>query len=83
LSWISKTNAKSGDVRGFSGLEEEHARAAILEKVMKGRQPTDLMLRCEYFQSWLLIDIFFIYVIGTILNSEGNYADENYDRSYF
>uniref|UniRef100_A0A0W0F179 Uncharacterized protein n=1 Tax=Moniliophthora roreri TaxID=221103 RepID=A0A0W0F179_MONRR len=26
--------------------EEEAGKAAILEKVMKGRQPTDLMLRC-------------------------------------
>ncbi|KIY63599.1 cora-domain-containing protein [Cylindrobasidium torrendii FP15055 ss-10] len=26
--------------------EEQHAKEAILDKVMKGRQPTDLMLRC-------------------------------------
>ncbi|KAJ7154595.1 Mg2+ transporter protein cora-like protein [Mycena filopes] len=29
-----------------SDIQEEATRAAILEKVMKGRQPTDLMLRC-------------------------------------
>jgi hypothetical protein len=31
----------------LSDIQEEAARAAILEKVMKGRQPTDLMLRCK------------------------------------
>ncbi|KAJ7255414.1 Mg2+ transporter protein cora-like protein [Mycena rebaudengoi] len=30
----------------LSDIQEEAARAAVLEKVMKGRQPTDLMLRC-------------------------------------
>ncbi|KAF7348605.1 Magnesium transporter [Mycena venus] len=30
----------------LSDIQEEATRAAILEKVMKGRQPTDLMLRC-------------------------------------
>ena len=28
--------------------QEEAARVAILEKAMKGRQPTDLMLRCKF-----------------------------------
>lgn len=31
-----------------SDLQEEAAKAAILEKAMKGRQPTDLLLRCEF-----------------------------------
>ncbi|KLO14034.1 Mg2+ transporter protein cora-like protein [Schizopora paradoxa] len=31
--------------------QDEAARSAILEKVMKGRQPTDLMLRCELAHS--------------------------------
>ncbi|KAK7055444.1 magnesium transporter [Favolaschia claudopus] len=31
----------------FNDIQEEATRAAILEKVMKGRQPTDLMLRCN------------------------------------
>jgi magnesium transporter len=47
LSWLSKTNSKSVEFSGFSESQEEVAKAAILEKVMKGRQPTDLMLRCE------------------------------------
>jgi magnesium transporter len=28
--------------------QEEATRAAILDKAMKGRQPTDLMLRCMF-----------------------------------
>lgn len=28
--------------------EEEQAKAAILDKVMKGRLPADLMLRCSF-----------------------------------
>jgi magnesium transporter len=27
--------------------QEDDAKAAILEKVMKGRQPSDLLLRCK------------------------------------
>lgn len=41
--------------------EEEAAKAAILDKVMKGRQPTDLMLRCTFEFSvlapWLSISL--------------------------
>ena len=47
LSWMSKTNSRSAEFDGFSDSQEEEAKAAILDKVMKGRQPTDLMLRCE------------------------------------
>ncbi|KIM78238.1 hypothetical protein PILCRDRAFT_824719 [Piloderma croceum F 1598] len=50
LSWLSRTNSKL-DSKGFSELQEEEAKAAILEKVMKGRQPTDLMLRCTILDS--------------------------------
>jgi hypothetical protein len=32
-----------------SDAHEEAAKGAILEKIMKGRQPTDLLLRCEIF----------------------------------
>ncbi|KAJ4479372.1 Mg2+ transporter protein cora-like protein [Lentinula aciculospora] len=35
-----------GQTKPLSPAEEEAGKAAILEKVMKGRQPTDLMLRC-------------------------------------
>lgn len=44
LSWFAKM--KSVEAHSFSHSQEEGAKAAILEKVMKGRQPTDLMLRC-------------------------------------
>ncbi|KAJ7931315.1 magnesium transporter [Mycena leptocephala] len=42
---------------GLSDIQEEATRAAILEKVMKGRQPTDLMLRCKLFHSSSLSDL--------------------------
>ncbi|KAJ8595562.1 cora-domain-containing protein [Rhizopogon salebrosus TDB-379] len=37
---------KDAESSGMSDTQEEVAKAAILEKVMKGRQLTDLMLRC-------------------------------------
>lgn len=41
-----------------SDLQEEAAKAAILEKAMKGRQPTDLLLRCEFsFSFFPLISV--------------------------
>jgi hypothetical protein len=46
ISWSWKSR-----VREFTDIpdnEEDAARAAILDKVMIGRQPTDLMLRCEF-----------------------------------
>ncbi|KZP17489.1 cora-domain-containing protein [Athelia psychrophila] len=45
-SWFAKLNPNPEESNCPSGREEEEARAAILENVMKGRQPTDLMLRC-------------------------------------
>ncbi|KAJ7636878.1 Mg2+ transporter protein cora-like protein [Roridomyces roridus] len=45
MSWTSR-QTRTVDFDEFDGIKEEAARAAILEKVMKGRQPTDLMLRC-------------------------------------
>lgn len=49
VSWFAKLNTKPVEFNGLSDRQEEEAKAAILEKVMKGRHPTDLMLRCEYF----------------------------------
>lgn len=46
-SWYSKMKSKPVELDDLSERQEEAAKAAILEKVMKGRQPTDLMLRCE------------------------------------
>ena len=48
LLWVRQMGRSNPE--HFSALSEERdeaARTAILEKVMKGRQPTDLMLRCE------------------------------------
>jgi len=42
---------KDVDSSGMSDTQEEVAKAAILEKVMKGRQLTDLMLRCMFLNS--------------------------------
>jgi magnesium transporter len=39
---------KDAESSGMSDTQEEVAKAAILEKVMKGRQLTDLMLRCAF-----------------------------------
>lgn len=46
-SWYAKMKAKPTEFDGLLDGQEEEARAAILEKVMKGRHPTDLMLRCK------------------------------------
>ncbi|TFK49290.1 Mg2+ transporter protein cora-like protein [Heliocybe sulcata] len=48
MSWFSRLR-NTGPVESPAGLaegQEEAAKAAILEKAMKGRQPTDLMLKC-------------------------------------
>lgn len=48
LSWIPKLTMRHQDqFNGPNDNQEEVAKVAILEKAMKGRQPTDLMLRCE------------------------------------
>ena len=47
MSWFPKLNLRSNDqFDGPSDGLEEVTKVAILEKAMKGRQPTDLMLRC-------------------------------------
>jgi hypothetical protein len=47
FAWSPYAHPRPADDRGLSDEQEDAAKAAILEKVMKGRQPTDLMLRCE------------------------------------
>lgn len=48
FSWAKLFNGKAYERQDEpSDGQDDAARAAILEKVMKGRQPTDLMLRCE------------------------------------
>jgi magnesium transporter len=56
-SWTAKLSRRANEAFGSnanagnptSPSQEEAAKAAILDGVMKGRQPTDLMLRCTYF----------------------------------
>jgi hypothetical protein len=47
VSWAGRLKQHPVEFNPISDSQEEAAKAAILEKVMKGRQPTDLMLRCE------------------------------------
>ncbi|KAH6909438.1 magnesium transporter [Coprinopsis sp. MPI-PUGE-AT-0042] len=47
IAWLSKAQQKTPlEEEELPDTEEEAARAAILDKVMKGRQPSELMLRC-------------------------------------
>lgn len=46
MSWGSRFARPLDPWSGTSDGQEEAAKAAILEKAMKGRQQTDLMLRC-------------------------------------
>jgi len=46
ISWLLRLRSRAADPNGVPDDQEDLTKAAILEKVMKGRQPTDLMLRC-------------------------------------
>ncbi|KAF7338765.1 Magnesium transporter [Mycena sanguinolenta] len=50
VSWGPR-QSRAVEFNNLSEIQEETTRAAILEKVMKGRQPTDLMLRCTVLDS--------------------------------
>lgn len=57
---------------GVSDCQEEAAKAAILDKVMKGRQVTDLMLRCELaFAKSDILSVAHPLIQGTVLDSQG------------
>lgn len=47
FSWKAKPGVRPAEPEDLSESEEELAKAAILDKVMKGRQPTELLLRCK------------------------------------
>ncbi|PPQ88528.1 hypothetical protein CVT25_009908 [Psilocybe cyanescens] len=47
FSWSFKSQPRSQEFTELPDNEQDVTRAAILDKVMKGRQPTDLMLRCN------------------------------------
>jgi hypothetical protein len=55
VSWSAKPRGQPVEFNGLSDGEEDAAKAVILDKVMKGRQPTDLMLRCTFSE---LYDMF-------------------------
>lgn len=46
---------RSESFSSLSDGDDEAARAAILEKLMKGRQPSDLMLRCPCRFTFLIV----------------------------
>ncbi|KAG8991169.1 magnesium ion transporter [Tulasnella sp. JGI-2019a] len=46
ISWPGRGRSRNSFRTGLSDEEEEAARSAILEKALKSRQPTDLLLRC-------------------------------------
>lgn len=47
ISWF-KSQPQPKGLKEHPDNEEDAARIAILNKVMKGRQPTDLILRCKW-----------------------------------
>lgn len=47
IFWPSKSALRTAEFDDLPDNQEDAARATILDKVMKGRQPTDLMLRCK------------------------------------
>jgi hypothetical protein len=47
ISWSFKSQPRPTGFYEVPDNEEDAARIAILNKVMKGRQPTDLILRCK------------------------------------
>lgn len=50
MSWMPKfgPHKQYDQFSGPMDNQEEATKVAILDKVMKGRQPTDLMLRCKF-----------------------------------
>ncbi|KAH9038508.1 Mg2+ transporter protein cora-like protein [Lactarius pseudohatsudake] len=51
-SWATKFNLRRTSSSGDTDAHEEAAKAAVLEAI-KGRQQTDLMLRCDCLRAWL------------------------------
>ncbi|KAL5521712.1 MRS2 [Sanghuangporus sanghuang] len=54
VSWLNRFRRDSRSSEPFSSTsdgQDEAGRVAIIEKVMKGRQPADLMLRCTILNS--------------------------------
>lgn len=70
VSWLLRSRTRPADSNGVLEDQEDLTKAAILEKVMKGRQPTDLMLRCaSLFLPSVRLQL--TKWPGTILDAEG------------
>ena len=71
-SWATKFNLRHSGSSSDSDAHEEAAKAAVLEAI-KGRQQTDLMLRCESASPHFYLPAgSSIYLhIGTVLDAEG------------
>jgi hypothetical protein len=81
FSWASKFNLRPPGSLNDSDLHEEAAKSAVLEAI-KGRQQTDLMLRCESnttVTSPLRKLAQFYSHVGTVLDADGT---RNAIRSY-
>jgi len=70
ISWLFKSQPRPTEFNDVPDNEEDVARVAILNKVMRGRQPTDLMLRCKWNISFPFSCPLRI-APGTILDAEG------------
>jgi hypothetical protein len=77
VSWATKFNLRPSGPPNDSDAHEEAAKAAVLEAI-KGRQQTDLMLRCESASVVTLqfrkLAQFHLH-IGTVLDAEGTLSD--------
>jgi hypothetical protein len=78
MSWLSRLNAglrpQHEHFNEQMDNQEEAAKVAILEKAMKGRQPTELKLRCESrseLPSLTAPDMFCDGSAGTVLDAHG------------
>lgn len=79
LSWAAKFNLRRPPAppNGDPDANEEAAKEAVLEAI-KGRQQTDLMLRCESLSivTWLFRKRAQIHFdIGTVLDADGTPFD--------
>lgn len=72
-SWATKFNLRRSDSSSDSDAHEEAAKDAVLQEAIKGRQQTDLMLRCESASPHFYLPAgSSIYLhIGTVLDAEG------------
>jgi hypothetical protein len=81
FSWATKFNLRPSRPLNDSDPHEEAAKSAVLEAI-KGRQQTDLMLRCESISSPhrpFASQLSFYSHVGTVLDADGT---RNAIRSY-